>query len=361
MPVKGRVAGNIQAGQMLTAKKKPTKAVKAKAIPKAEPTRVKATVAALPAISVIIPVYNEERNIPVLAERVLAVLDGIGKPFEVILVDDGSKDGSWAALEKEAALRPELKLISLRRNSGQTAAMMAAIDQARGEIIVPMDADLQNDPADIPKLLAKLDEGFDVVSGWRKDRQDAKIRRNFVSRIANKVISYISGVHLHDYGCTLKAYRSIMIKDARLYGEMHRFVPIYASWLGAKVTEIPVNHAARLYGSSNYGLERIIKVMLDIIVVSFLDRHFNKPIYVFGGAGFIALIIAFLSGFTALGLKLFKGISLISTPLPLMAVMCFVTGVMGILMGLLAEMLVRTYYESQNKPVYLIRQTVNVD
>ena len=335
------------------------KTVKAKDAQEAEPAKASAPV--LPVISVIVPVYNEERNIPVLCERVLAVMDGLGKPFEVILVDDGSKDGSWVALEKEAALRPELKLISLRRNSGQTAAMMAAIDLARGEIIVPMDADLQNDPADIPKLLAKLDEGYDVVSGWRKDRQDAKIKRNFVSRVANKVISTISGVHLHDYGCTLKAYRSTMIKDARLYGEMHRFVPIYASWLGAKVTEIPVNHAPRLYGSSNYGLERVIKVVLDIIVVRFLDRHFTKPIYVFGGAGLIALTIAFVSAFAALWLKLFEDISLISTPLPLMAVMCFVTGVMSILMGLIAEMLVRTYYESQNKSVYLIRQTVNVD
>jgi glycosyltransferase involved in cell wall biosynthesis len=314
-----------------------------------------------PVISVLIPVYNEEQNIPVLCERVLAAMDGMGKPFEVILVNDGSRDNSWAALKLEAAKRRELKLISLRRNSGQTAALMAAIDQARGEILVPMDADLQNDPADIPMLVAKLDEGFDVVSGWRKDRQDAKIKRNFVSRVANSIISRISGVHLHDYGCTLKAYRSTVIKTTRLYGEMHRFVPIYATWLGAKVTELPVNHAARLHGSSNYGLERIFKVVLDIIVVRFLDRHFNKPIYVFGGVGLLALTVAFLSGFTALGLKLFKGISLISTPLPLMAVMCFVTGCMSILMGLLAEMLVRTYYESQGKSVYLVGETMNVD
>lgn len=314
-----------------------------------------------PYLSVLVPVYNEEKNIPTLCERLFAALDPLGVSFEIIMINDGSRDGSWAALCKEAERRKELKLASLRRNSGQTAALMAAIDLARGEILVPMDADLQNDPADIPKLLQKLEEGYDVVSGWRKNRQDAKIKRNLVSRIANSLISRISGVPLHDYGCTLKAYRHDVIKGARLYGEMHRFVPIYASWLGARVTEIPVNHAPRLHGKSNYGLERIIKVMLDIIVVKFLDRHFNKPIYVFGGAGLVALAIAFTSALAAVWLKLFNEISLISTPLPLMAVMCFVTGCMSILMGLIAEMLVRTYYESQGKSVYMIGKTVNLD
>jgi glycosyltransferase involved in cell wall biosynthesis len=312
-------------------------------------------------ISVLIPVYNEEKNVPILCERVLDTLGRLGRSFEVILVNDGSHDGSWRELQKAAQLRHELKLINFRRNYGQAAALMAAIDAAKGEILVPMDADLQNDPADIPKLLAKLDEGYDVVSGWRKDRQDAAIKRNFVSRIANAIISRVSGVHLHDYGCTLKAYRRDVIKETRLYGEMHRFIPIYAKWLGARVTEMPVNHSPRAHGKSNYGLERIIKVLLDIVVVRFLDRHFNKPIYVFGGFGLVSLAIAAMSGFTAIWLRLFEHIAFISTPLPLMTVMCFITGFMSILMGLLAEMLVRTYYESQGKSVYVVGETLNLD
>jgi glycosyltransferase involved in cell wall biosynthesis len=312
-------------------------------------------------ISVLVPIYNEEQNIPLLCERLSMVLNGLGCPYEVILVNDGSRDGSWQALEKVAARAPQFKAINLRRNYGQTAAIMAAIDLARGDVIVPIDADLQNDPADIPKLLAKLDEGFDVVSGWRKDRKDAKIRRNLVSRLANNIISWVSGVHLHDYGCTLKAYRQDVIKGARLYGEMHRFIPIYAHWLGGRVTEIPVNHAPRIHGTSKYGLERVLKVVLDIMVVKFLDKHFNKPIYLFGGFGLLAIALSAISGITALWLKVFAGIAFILTPLPLMTVMCFITGCMSILMGLLAEMLVRTYYESQKKSVYLINKTINLE
>lgn len=313
---------------------------------------------ARPSVSVLVPIYNEEENIPPLVERLYASLIAMGKSFEIVMVDDGSKDNSWALLNEIALERKEVRAIRFVRNYGQTAAMVAAIDYAEGAVLVPIDADLQNDPADIPRLLEKLEEGYDVVSGWRKERKDERVKRNFLSRVANGVISWVSGVHLHDYGCTLKAYRAKVIKGARLYGEMHRFVPIYATWLGGKVTEIPVNHAPRLRGKSNYGMERIIKVMLDIMVVKFLERHFNKPIYIFGGAGLLALFVSFSAIAVAAYLKLFEGISFISTPLPLMATMCFVTGVMSILLGLIAEMLVRTYYESQDKTIYIVDEIV---
>jgi glycosyltransferase involved in cell wall biosynthesis len=310
-------------------------------------------------ISVLVPVFDEEQNLPGLCELLLEVLSGVGRPFEIIMVNDCSRDNSWEVMKSVALAHPEFKLVSLRRNSGQTAALMAAIDLAAGDVLIPIDADLQNDPREIPRLLAKLDEGYDVVSGWRKNRQDSAIRRKLLSRIANGVISWVSGVHLHDYGCTLKAYRRDVLKGAKLYGEMHRFIPIYARWLGGRVTEIPVNHFPRIHGKSKYGLERVFKVMLDILVVKFLDRYFNKPIYLFGGFGLLSLGISFVSGIAAIWLKAFEDISFISTPLPLMTVMCFVTGCMSILMGLLAEMLVRTYYESQDKPAYVIGETIN--
>jgi dolichol-phosphate mannosyltransferase len=312
-------------------------------------------------LSVITPIYNEKNNIPILIERLVAVLKELGQPFEIIAVNDGSRDASLSELRKQAVLHSELKVIDLRRNYGQTAAIMAAIDHASGEIIVAIDADLQNDPEDIPRLLAKMAEGFDVVSGWRKDRKDAALRRNFLSRAANRIISWISGVHLHDYGCTLKAYRSDVVKDVRLYGEMHRFIPIYASWMGAKVIDIPVNHFARRYGRSNYGLERIIKVILDLIVVKFLDRYMVKPIYIFGGFGILSLFLAGLSFCIMIGLRLFAHISMIQTPLPLVTVMGILTGVSSILMGLLAEMLVRTYFESQHRANYLVRERINFE
>ena len=312
-------------------------------------------------LSIISPVYNEEKNIPLLLGRLLEVLGSIGIPFEIIAVNDGSRDGSMAELRRQAALRPELKVVDFRRNYGQTAAIMAGIDHARGDVIISIDADLQNDPQDIPNLLAKLAEGYDVVSGWRKDRKDAELRRNFVSRVANRVISSISGVKLHDYGCTLKAYRADVVKGVRLYGEMHRFIPIYASWMGARVTELPVMHHARQHGRSNYGLERIVKVILDLIVVKFLDRYMAKPIYVFGGFGFFALFLGALSFAGMIGLKVFEDISMISTPLPVLTAMMVMTGVSSILMGLLAEMLVRTYFESQKRASYFVRELVNFE
>jgi dolichol-phosphate mannosyltransferase len=314
----------------------------------------------VPEVSVIIPLYNEEENVHPLLERLFAQLTALPFSFEVLVIDDGSTDGSYRALQREAAERPQLKVIRFRRNYGQTAAMMAGIDFASGGTLISLDADLQNDPSDIPRLLAKLDEGFDVVSGWRKDRKDARFRRTLVSRVANHVISTISGVRLNDYGCTLKAYRSDVVKGIKLYGEMHRFIPIYARWMGARVTEIPVQHHARTRGVSKYGLERVVKVILDMIVVKFLDRHFVKPIYVFGSVGLAAIALSFATLALAIALRLWVGISLIQTPLPLLSALLFLIGTTSILMGLIAEMTVRTYFESQHRPPYLIRESVNL-
>lgn len=312
------------------------------------------------AVSVTVPVYNEAENLRELYARLVPILDGLGKTWEVILVNDGSKDGSDLVLDELAESDSRIKVIHFRRNAGQTAAMMAGVDFAQGEIIVPMDADLQNDPADIPMLLAKLDEGFDVVSGWRKDRQDHSLRRNLPSRIANSLISVVSGVPLHDYGCSLKAYRRDVIKDVKLYGEMHRFIPIYASWLGAKVAEVPVRHHPRVAGTSKYGLERVVKVILDLIVVKFLDRYYQKPIYIFGGFGLINFVVSLLAGLWAVYLKFFQNTSFVQTPLPLLSVMATITGVMCILLGLVAEMVTRNWHESQDKPTYIVGATRNI-
>jgi dolichol-phosphate mannosyltransferase len=312
------------------------------------------------AVSVIVPAKNEERNLGELIARLNEVLRGLHEPFEIIVVNDGSTDGSMRVLRSLAGSCPELRVIDLARNYGQTAAMMAGIDHSRGDVIVPIDADLQNDPADIPKLLAKLDEGYDVVSGWRQDRRDAAIRRNFVSRMANSMISRLSGVHLHDYGCSLKAYRRNVIDPVRLYGEMHRFVPIYASWYGARITEIPVNHRPRLHGKSNYGLERIFKVVLDLMVVRFLDRWLGKPIYVFGGFGLACFVVAAISALYMFYLKFVDHLSMIQTPLPLLIVMSVMMGGMSISIGLVAEILVRTYFESQGKRIYHMRELINI-
>jgi glycosyltransferase involved in cell wall biosynthesis len=310
-------------------------------------------------ISVIIPIYNEAENIPVLHERVSAALDRLGRRWELVLVNDGSTDASPALLDQVAAKDPHVTVVHFRRNYGQTAAFMAGIDHASGAIIVPMDGDLQNDPNDIVRLLVKLDEGFDVVSGWRKDRKDNAVKRNLPSRLANLLISRVSGVHLHDYGCSLKAYRRDVLDGVKLYGEMHRFVPIYAAWNGARVTELEVTHHPRLYGESKYGLERILKVVLDLIVVKFLFRYAGKPIYLFGGFGFLSMLLGVLAGAWALALKLFFHTSLIQTPLPLLAVFLCAMGVLSILMGLLAEMLNRTYHESQDKPVYRVSRVTH--
>lgn len=313
------------------------------------------------AVSVVLPIFEEEESLPLLFERLLATLDGMGERFEIVAVNDGSHDGSLAALEKLAEKRREIRIVDFRRNYGQTAALMAGFDNARGDVIVTLDADLQNDPADIPRLLGKLREGYDVVCGWRENRQDAAISRNFVSRVANKLISTVSGVRLRDYGCTLKAYRRDIVNNVRLYGEMHRFIPIYASWVGARVVEMPVNHSARQFGRSKYGLERIFKVVLDLMVLKFLEKYLVKPIYVFGGFGLAAFASSFLVLAWALGLKLIAHTSLILTPLPLLSAMLFLIGCMSMLMGLLAEMMMRTYFESQDRRAYLVRSLTNFE
>lgn len=311
-------------------------------------------------LSIVIPVYNEQDSLLPLQERLNAALENIGTDYEVILINDGSTDATAANLRAIAAKDPRYKVVSFRRNFGQTAAMMAGFDFASGDIIIPLDGDLQNDPADIPRLVSKLEEGYDVVSGWRRERQDAALRRTLPSRAANWLISRISGVRLHDYGCSLKAYRRDVLKGVRLYGEMHRFIPIYASWQGGRVTEIAVNHFPRVHGHSKYGLERVIKVVLDLIVVKFLANYANKPIYVFGGFGLVSVAVSLLSGLAALYLKFVEHVSFISTPLPLLVVLAFITGVMSILMGLIAEIIMRTYYESQGKQVYLVKETINL-
>ena len=309
-------------------------------------------------LSILIPVYNEEGNLSFLCEKLLVALKKAGRPYEVIFVDDGSSDGSLEILLGLRDKNPNIKIISFSRNFGQTAALSAGIDFSKGEIIIPMDGDLQNDPEDILTLLQKIEEGYDVVSGWRKGRKDAFFTRRLPSVIANRIISWIGGVSLHDYGCTLKAYRRDILKNIRLYGEMHRFIPIYAQWIGARVAEIPVQHFPRRSGASKYGMSRVFKVILDLMVVKFLLSYSQKPIYVFGGLGLLMILGGFFSGGFAIYLKMVEGVSFILTPLPLLCVLLFMLGFLSILMGFLAEILTRTYYESQGKPTYQIKETI---
>ena len=310
-------------------------------------------------LSIVIPIYNEEESIGYLYKELKQVLRGLSFEYEVIAVDDGSTDKTGQIIKEIAQEDHNFKAISFKRNFGQTAAMSAGIDMSQGEVIIPMDADLQNDPADIPNLLKKMEEGFDVVSGWRKNRQDKLLTRKIPSWIANYFISLITGVKLHDYGCTMKAYKKTVIKDIRFYGEMHRFMPAYAAWYGAKVSEIPVNHRSRKYGQTKYGISRTLRVILDLLTVKFLTDYSTKPIHFFGMIGFWLFFFGFLSGATALFLKFFKGISFILTPLPLLTALLTIIGIQFILMGLLAEILIRNYYESQNKPIYLIKDKIN--
>jgi glycosyltransferase involved in cell wall biosynthesis len=309
-----------------------------------------------PYISVFLPVFNEEPNLRPLHAKMREALTKLGRTAEVIYVDDGSSDGSLKVLREIAAADERVRVVALRRNYGQTAAMAAGIDAAQGEILIPMDADMQNDPADIARLLEKLDEGYDVVSGWRKNRQDKMVSRKIPSMIANRIISKVGGVPLHDYGCSLKAYRADVLKDVKLYGEMHRFIPIYASWAGARVTEIPVEHHARTMGQSKYGISRTVKVVFDMMTIKFMASYQTKPIYVFGMCGALALALSVLAGLWALVLKIFEGTSFILTPLPVLCIVMFAISVQFFLMGLLAEMLARTYHESQSKPIYAVRE-----
>ena len=312
-----------------------------------------------PFVSVIVPCFNEADSIGQLCERTVAELERLGGQFEVILVDDGSTDGTRDKAEALASADARIKVIFLGRNSGQTAALMAGFDVAKGDVLVPIDGDGQNDPGDIAMLVRKLDEGYDVVSGWRHQRKDAFLR-TIASNLANRIISLASGVRLRDFGCTLKAYRRTILEDVRLYGEMHRFIPIFASWRGGRVVELPVAHHPRHYGASHYGFERTAKVLLDLVVILFMDRYALKPFYVFGSFGFLNIAASFVTGIVAVVLKLVWGVSFILTPLPLLVVLLFLVGSMSVLMGLLAEMLMRTYYESQHKPPYVIRKTINL-
>lgn len=306
-------------------------------------------------VTVVVPMFNEQDNIVKLHGDIVTQMEALERSFEVIFVNDGSTDRTAELLDEVAAKDSRVRAIHFIRNFGQTAAMMAGFDHAAGEYIVPMDGDGQNDPKDIGRLLTKLEEGFDVVSGWRKDRKDNPIKRNLPSRIANSLISRISGVHLHDYGCSMKAYRRSVLEEVRLYGEMHRFVPIYASWQGGRVCELPVTHHPRMHGTSKYGLSRIFKVLLDLMLIKFLADYQTRPIHVFGAMGFLCFLVALLSGLGAIYMKVALDASFIQTPLPLLVVMSFLTGVLCILLGLLAELLIRVYYEAQGKSAYAIK------
>lgn len=314
-----------------------------------------------PELSVFLPVFNEEPNLLPLHAKLDEALKTLGKSVEIIYVDDGSSDGSLKILRDLAQFDSRVRVVALKRNYGQTAAMAAGIDAARGNVLIPMDADLQNDPADIERLLEKINQGYDVVSGWRKNRQDKVITRKIPSMIANRLISWIGGVPLHDYGCTLKAYRLESLESVRLYGEMHRFIPILASWEGARVAEIPVAHHARTMGKSKYGLSRTFKVVFDLMTIKFMASYQTKPIYIFGTFGMLAIALSLFAGLWAVVLKLWKGVSFILTPLPVITVVMLAIGVQFLLMGLLAEMLVRTYHESQAKSIYAVRERIGFE
>ncbi len=305
--------------------------------------------------SIIVPIYNEEDNIIKLSESILKSLSNL--QYEVLFINDGSTDNSESIIETLTHNHTNIHLINLRRNYGQTAAMQAGFDHSKGDIVIPMDGDMQNDPRDIPILLNKINEGYDVVSGWRKDRLDKKFTRIIPSKIANHLISKISGLPLHDYGCTLKAYKKEVLNEIKLYGEMHRFIPIYAAWEGAKVTEIPVRHHARTAGKTKYGLSRIPKVILDILVIRFFDKSLDRPIHLFGKFGLFMFFVAFLLSLLAIYLKIFMNTSFILTPLPLLVVFFSMSGLLCIFIGLLAEIQSRIYFESIGRPPYLIRQT----
>ena len=312
-----------------------------------------------PKISIVIPLYNEEESIPHLVEALDAAIANYGQPAEVIIVDDGSRDNSFKLLKEYAARDPRFTIIRFRRNFGQTAAFAAGFAQARGEVVITMDADLQNDPMDIPLLMAKVDEGYDIVSGWRKDRQDRWLDRKLPSMMANRLISNVTDVKLHDYGCSRKAYRTEVLRHVHLYGELHRFIPALASQVGATVTEVPVNHRSRQYGSSKYGISRTVRVMLDLINVWFLGTYSTRPIHVFGTLGLSSMAFGVLIGLYLSFIKIFLGESIGNRPLLLLAVLLVVIGVQLVTMGLLGEMITRTYYESQNKPIYVVREIVN--
>lgn len=312
-----------------------------------------------PYLSVVVPIYNEEESIPSLYRRLTDALEQLGCEYEIIAVDDGSRDRSFAILSQFAAEDQRLRVVRFRRNFGQTPAFSAGFDRSRGEVVVTIDADLQNDPADIGKLLAKMNEGYDVVSGWREHRQDPFINRRLPSMLANGLISRVTGVHLHDYGCSLKAYRGEVVRDIRLYGELHRFIPAIASWQGTAVAEIPVNHAARQFGKSKYGIGRTVRVLLDLLTVRFLLSYGTRPMQIFGLFGILSMFGGLLIGGYLTALKLFTGAEIAGRPLLLLGVLLIVIGVQFISLGLIGELIVRVYYENQNRPIYVVRDELN--
>jgi glycosyltransferase involved in cell wall biosynthesis len=312
-------------------------------------------------LSIVVPIFNEEENVPDLHREVVAALETCAIEYELILVDDGSTDGSLRLLREIAAGDSRVKVISFRRNFGQTAAMAAGFDAASGRVVIPLDGDLQNDPADIPKLLAKIDEGFDVVSGWRRDRKDAFLNRTLPSILANRFISGMTGIRLHDYGCTLKAYRREVLDGINLYGEMHRFVPALVSQFGARVTELAVGHRPRLHGTSKYGISRTMRVVLDLFTVKFLLNYSTRPIQLFGRLGIYTLFAAFLTGGATIYMKFFQNTSMNRNPLLLLTAFLLFMGVQFIVLGLLGELNARTYYEAQGKPIYVVKETINIE
>ncbi len=311
-----------------------------------------------PELSVVIPLYNEADNVQPLYAELTAALGEIGRPYEVVVVDDGSRDDSFARLKAIHQQDPRWRVIRFRRNFGQTAAFSAGFDAARGDIVITIDADLQNDPRDIPTLLRKMSEGYDIVSGWRMDRKEPFLSRRLPSMTANRMISGATGVALHDYGCSLKAYRSEVVKNVRLYGELHRFIPAVASWMGVTVAEVPVNDRARKFGSSKYGFSRTFKVFLDLITVRFILGYANRPGRMFGAVGLGMAAVGILLGIYLTVVKVALGQDIGSRPLLLLAVLLVILGVQMVSMGLLAEMVMRTYHEVQNKPIYVIRESL---
>jgi glycosyltransferase involved in cell wall biosynthesis len=307
-------------------------------------------------LSIIIPVYNEEENLNLLMDSICAAIEPLQREWEVVFVDDGSQDKSLDVLKLLVEKDPDhVKVVVFRRNFGQTAAITAGIDHSNGETVILMDADLQNDPADIPMLLDKLDEGYDLVSGWRKDRKDNRLTRTIPSNMANGIISWVTGVHLHDYGCTLKVYRRDALRGFRLYGEMHRFIPVFAHSVGASITELPVRHHARKFGQAKYGLERTLKVVLDLFTVKFLLDYAHKPMRLFGGAGMLLITGSGVLLFYLFIRRLLEATPVLGSPLFQLGVMFFILGFQSILMGVIAELLARTYHESQSKPTYTVR------
>ena len=312
-------------------------------------------------ISIVVPVYNEQDNVEAVYSAISSALRTTSHSYEIVMVDDGSSDGSYSILSRLAAKDPALKVIRFRRNFGQTAAMSAGFDYAKGGIIIPMDGDLQNDPADIPRMIEKIHEGYDVVSGWRRDRKDTFITRRIPSVLANFLISRMTGVHLHDYGCTLKAYRREVLDGINLYGEMHRFVPALASQFGARVTELPVNHFPRLHGASKYGISRTLRVILDLMTVKFLMAFSTKPIQLFGKWGVYTILAGIASGTMTLYMKIFEHFSMNRNPLLILTEFLLFMGVQFIVLGLLGELNARTYFESQGKPIYVVKDGINLD